>query len=84
MPLLNDPKPDNIQDWICVFETSIEFEAELVRSFLADADIPVQILSKKDTTYTTNIGNLSLIYVYVPQQHEQEAREAMASIDPQE
>jgi hypothetical protein len=84
MPLLNDPKPDNIRDWVCVFETAVEFEAELVRSFLADAEIPVQILSKKDTTYTTNIGHLSLIYVYVPQQHEQEAREAMASIDPQE
>lgn len=83
MALLNDPKPDDIRDWTCVFETAVEFEAEIVRSFLADAEIPVQILSKKDSSYPTNHGNLSLIYVYVPQSDEKEAREALASIDPQ-
>ncbi len=84
MPPLHDPKPDNIRDWTCIFETAVDFEAEIIRSFLADAQIPVQILSKKDSSYTTTVGHLSMIYVYVPLSYETEAREALASIDSKE
>lgn len=81
MAPLHDLKPDDLYNWVCVFETSVDYEAELVRSFLADAGFPVQILSKKDSTYTTNVGHLSLIYVYVPDVHRDEAKAILDSLN---
>jgi hypothetical protein len=81
MTPLHDLNPDDLYEWTCIFETAVEFEAELVRGFLADAEIPVQILSKKDSSYTSNVGHLSLIYVYVPVDKEAEAKAALESLD---
>lgn len=81
MSTLRDLHPPDLYDWVCVFETSVEFEAEFMRGFLADADIPATILSKKDSAYSTNVGHLSLIYVYVPEANREEALALIDSLN---
>lgn len=81
MSTLRDLHPPDLYDWVCVFETAVEFEAEFMRGFLADADIPATILSKKDSVYSTNVGHLSLIYVYVPEANREEALALIDSLN---
>ncbi len=70
-------KPDNVDDWKCVYETSIESEAGLVSGFLQNRGITCEILSKKDSAYTVNFGDLSAIFVYVPTDQAGEAEKAL-------
>lgn len=77
----NDPKPTQIKDWTCVYETNQEFEAEMMRSFLSDRGFDAQILSKKDSAYSVNHSQLSLLYVYVPDENVAEAREAIREFE---
>ncbi len=69
--------PDKIDDWNCVYETSIESEAGLVKGFLSNRGIPCEILSKKDSAYTVNFGDLSAIFLYVPKEHAEDAEKAL-------
>ena len=73
--------PDNIKDWVCVYESGKEFEADMIRNFLADREIPAHILSKKDSAYQVNFSDLSLIYVYVPVEYEVEAKKALVELE---
>ncbi|MDG5768000.1 DUF2007 domain-containing protein [Balneolales bacterium ANBcel1] len=73
----NKISPDKIEDWTCVYETSIESEAGLVHGFLENRDIPCEILSKKDSAYTVNFGDLSAIFLYVPREHAEDAQKAL-------
>lgn len=77
----NDPKPTEIKDWTCVFETNQEFEAEMMRSFLSDRGIEAELLSKKDSAYAVNHSQLSLLYVYVPNDKVEQAREAIREFE---
>lgn len=71
-------KPDNIENWKCIYETSIESEAGLVEIFLQNRGIDCQILSKKDTAYNVTFGDLSALYIYVPEAQAGEAEKAIA------
>jgi len=77
----NDPKPNQINDWTCVFETSQAFEAEMMKNFLSDRDIRAEILSKKDSAYSVNHSQLSLIYVYVPNELVDKAKAAIKEFE---
>ncbi len=72
--------PDEIKNWTCVFETSKSFEAEMMKNFLSDQGIPCEILSKKDNVYTVNFSDLSVIYVYVPDENAEAAQKAIAEL----
>lgn len=69
--------PDHIQDWTCVWKTGVESEAGLVRAFLQNRGFDSRILSKKDSAYTVNFGDLSAIFVYVPEAEASEAKKAI-------
>lgn len=58
--------PDTVDDWKCVYQTSIESEARLVKAFLQNENLICEILSKKDTAYNVTFGDLSALFVYVP------------------
>lgn len=75
--MFNEKQPPQFEDWVCVYETGLEYDASMVKSFLSHRDITVQILSKKDSNFDVNFGDLSIIYVYVPQDEEEEARAAI-------
>jgi hypothetical protein len=75
--MFNDLKPDDINGWVCVYETGTEYDAEMVKSYFADQDIHSQILSKRDSAYNMNIGQMSMVYVYVPGELEEKALKAL-------
>ncbi len=76
--MLNDPKPSKVKDWVCMMERSTDYEVQLAKNFLDDRDIPSNILSKRDSAYSLNVGDMAHVYLYVPVDCEEEAREAIA------
>lgn len=82
--MINDPKPDDIDNWACVMESGTEYEIEMAKNFLSDRDIPSNILSKHDSSFNLNVGDMAMTYLYVPKEYEEEAREALAEWDTPE
>lgn len=79
--MFNDPKPNEIEDWVCVFERGKEYEVESARNYLSSMEIPSNILSKRDSAFSLNVGETALVYLYVPKEYEQQAREALEEMD---
>jgi hypothetical protein len=74
MPLFKDSQPNAINGWSCIAQTQTELEAELIAGPIRDANIPVEVLSKRDTAYSLTIGEMSLVYIYVPSDKVEEAK----------
>ncbi|GEM_PF-389422 len=80
-----DPEPNDIENWVCVFECGTEYEAEMAKNYLANLEIPANILSKRDSSYNLNVGDMALVYVYVPRDYGEQAYEAINEWrDPEE
>lgn len=79
--MLKNPKPNEIENWVCIKEAGTEYEIEIAKNYLSDNDIPVNILSKRDSSFNLNIGDTALVYLYVPKEYEDEARELLESTD---
>ena len=75
--MFSDIKPEDIEGWVCVYETGTEYDAEMVKSYFADQDIHCQILSKRDSAYNMNVGQMSMVCVYVPGELESKAEKAL-------
>lgn len=73
----NKIKADKFDDWVAVFETSTDVEAQMVRNYLLDKDVECQILSKRDSAYNLNVGEMALVYLYVPKVKEEKAKELL-------
>jgi hypothetical protein len=84
MSIFRDPKPDKIDNWVCVLERGTEYEVELARSYLSSLKIPSNILSKRDSSYSLNFGEMSMVYLYVPKEFEKQARRALKMLDEAE
>lgn len=81
MSFFKDPEPDKFEHWICVLEKGTEYEIELAKSYLSSLKIPSNILSKRDSSYSLNIGELSMVYLYVPREFEKKARKALSNLE---
>ncbi|MEQ8578225.1 MAG: DUF2007 domain-containing protein [Balneola sp.] len=79
--MFSDPKPNDIENWVCVLERSTKLEVELAKSYLSSLKIPSNILSKQDSSYSLSVGDMSFAYLYVPNEFEKEAREALEELD---
>lgn len=79
--MFNDPKPNDIDNWVCVLEGSTDYEIEFAQNYLSNLEIPSNILSKRDTAYSLNVGEMALVYLYVPNEYEEEARNALEEIE---
>lgn len=79
--MLKDLNPDNIDNWACVMERGTEYEIEMAKDYLANIEIPSNILSKRDSSFNFNIGDMAHVYLYVPKEYEQQAREALDEWD---
>ncbi|PWN08155.1 hypothetical protein [Rhodohalobacter mucosus] len=79
--MFRDSKPDKIDNWVCVLERGTEYEVELARSYLSNLKIPSNILSKRDSSYSLNFGEMSMVYLYVPKEFEKKARRALEELD---
>ncbi len=81
MSLFDHPKPNEIENWVCVLESGVEYEIDLARNYLSNLKIPSNILSKRDTAYSLQIGDMALIYLYVPIEFEKKARKALIDLE---
>ncbi|WP_243663635.1 DUF2007 domain-containing protein [Rhodothermus marinus] len=54
------------EDWVEVFRTSTDYEADIVRDRLDDAGIPAVVFTQRDHVFNLNVGNLALVSVRVP------------------
>lgn len=77
MAMFNSPKPDTIEGWTCIYETSTEYESQLIKSYLNSRDIDCRILSKHDSAFDLNVGDMSVIFLYVPEEMKKQAEEAI-------
>jgi len=77
--MFNDPEPNKIENWSCIYECSTDIEAQMAKNYLSNLHIPSNILSKRDSAYSLNIGEMALIYIYVPKEFEKKARKAIAN-----
>ena len=59
--------------WVEVFQTGIDYEADLVRDRLDDSGIEAVIMTKKDRSFSLTHGSMSRIHVMVPAARESEA-----------
>jgi len=71
-----------IDGWIGVWQTGIDYEADLVRDRLDDAGVEAVIMRKKDRSFPVTHGSMSPIHVLVPQHQEAEARAILAAEPP--
>ncbi len=82
--MFSDPKPNDIENWVCVLERSTKLEVEMAKSYLSSLQIPSNILSKQDSSYSLSVGDMSFAYLYVPIEYEEEARKALKEMDEAE
>lgn len=82
--MLRGSKPNEINNWVCVLEKGTEYEVQLAKSYLASLKIPSNILSKRDSSYSLNIGEMSMVYLYVPADFEKKARKALAALNDEQ
>lgn len=79
--MLKGSEPNKIKNWVCILERGTEYEVELAKNYLSNLKIPSNILSKRDSAYSLNFGEMSMVYLYVPVEFEQKARKALAELD---
>jgi hypothetical protein len=61
------------EDWVSVFRTGTDYEADLVRDRLDDGGIPAVVLTKRDHAFNLNVGDLASVHVYVPPDRVEDA-----------
>lgn len=82
--MLRGSEPNKINNWVCILERGTEYEIELAKNYLSNLKIPSNILSKRDSSYSLNIGEMSMVYLYVPKEFEEKARQALADLNEQD
>lgn len=82
--MLKGSEPNKIKNWVCILERGTEYEVELAKNYLSNLKIPSNILSKRDSSYNLNFGEMSMVYLYVPKEFEKKARKALADLNKQE
>ncbi len=61
-----------------------EFDVGLAKTYLSSLKIPSNILSKRDSAYSLTVGEMALVYLYVPVEFEKKARKALEQLRKQE
>lgn len=82
--MLRGSEPNKIKNWVCILQRGTEYEVELAKNYLSNLKIPSNILSKRDSSYSLNFGEMSMVYLYVPKEFEKKARKALAELNEQE
>lgn len=67
------------EDWISIFETGTDYEADIVRDRLDDAGLPAVVLTQRDHAFNLNVGDLAAVHVMVPPDRVEDAQEVLES-----
>lgn len=57
---------DKTEEWVSIFRTGTDYEADLVRDRLDDGGIPAVVLTQRDHAFNLNVGDLAQVHVMVP------------------
>jgi len=77
----DSPKPNDIDNWICVMEASTDLEVEMAKNYLSNLKIPSNILSKRDSAYSLTVGEMAMVYLYVPIEYKDKAIKALKDLE---
>lgn len=69
------------KDWVLVYETNTEINAEFIKQNLENHGIPSNILSQVDSTRQFTIGFLAIVKIYVQREDFEKAKEIIKNID---
>ena len=68
------------EDWIVIFKSGTDYEADLVRDRLDDAGIPAVVLTQRDHAFNLTMGDLAQVNVLVPPAHVGQASDVLQSV----
>ncbi len=57
--------PRVYQDWVSVFSTSTDYEADLLRDRLDAAGLAAVVLTQRDHAFNLNVGDMAAVHVMV-------------------
>lgn len=61
------------QNWVTVFTSGTDYEADLVRDRLDDQGIPAVVFTQRDHAFNLTVGDLAAVRVMVPPDEAQKA-----------
>ena len=61
------------EDWVSVFRTGTDYEADLVRDRLDYSGIPAVVLTQRDHAFNLTVGDLASVHVMVPPEQAEKA-----------
>jgi hypothetical protein len=61
------------EDWVSIFRTGTDYEADLVRDRLDDSGVPAVVLTQRDHAFNLTVGDLASVHVMVPPDRADEA-----------
>ncbi len=70
--------PSRHEDWVEVFRSSTDYEADIVRDRLDDAGIPAIVFTQRDHVFNLNVGHLARVSVRVPAPYADAARRILS------
>ena len=76
----DDSHVDVHQDYAVAYRSSAGYEAEMVKSNLESAGIPVKLFDQHGHVYFVDIGSMALVHVLVPKEQHAKALEIIAAI----
>lgn len=79
--MLKGSSPNTYDNWVCILERGTEYEVQMAKNYLSSLKIPSNILSKRDSSYSLNFGEMSMVYLYVPKEFEKAARLALEELN---
>lgn len=68
------------EGWVSVFNTSTDYEADMVRDRLDSAGIPAAVFTQRDHAFNLSVGELARVYVLVPASHLAAAEGVLAEL----
>ena len=65
------------EDWVSVYRTGTDYEADMVRDRLDDSGIPAVVLTQRDHAFNLTVGDLASVHVMVPPDRANDAVEVL-------
>lgn len=67
------------KNWVSVFQSSTDYEADMVRDRLDDSGVPAVVLTRRDHAFNLNVSDLADVHVMIPPHRVDDALEILQS-----
>lgn len=67
------------EEWIVVYQSTTDYESDIVRDRLDDAGVPAIVLTQRDHAFNLTLGEMASVNVMVPPEFVEQAREVLTS-----